>query len=223
MPRSRRSSRSPRRPRTGRPPVLSTAQPRDQAQPLAYQLKVTLTGSKPPIWRRFSVPGEITLDRLHDVLQIVIGWEDKHLHRFEIDGKAYSEKPEEEFEGQEEGGCRLGALINKRMTFSYIYDYGDDWHHTVVVEKISPVPEKHMAVVVCLSGKNHCPPEDVGGLEGYEEFLEALDDPEHEMHEQYRDWLGAAFDPKAFDVDAVNLELARYARWSRPRKIWDDV
>lgn len=200
------------------PSITKTDLDRDAVRLYAYQIKVTLTESKPPTWRRFSVPGEITLDRLHDVIQIVMGWEDRHLHRFEIDGKTYSESPEEEFEGLEEGNFRLSGLIQQLSKFAYIYDYGDNWHHTIAVEKITPVPPNHKAITTCLAGKRRCPPEDAGGLHGFYEFLDAVDDPQHDLHEQYRDWLGVPFDAKEFDDDAVNLELAWYARWSRPRR-----
>lgn len=120
----------------------------------SYQLKVTLMGIKPPIWRRFAVPGEITLDRLHDVIQIVMGWQDHHLHLFTIGDQHYSEAPEEEFEGVEEGDFRLCDLIRApRTCFGYDYDFGDGWKHTVVVEQITPVPKGHEAIIVCLDGK----------------------------------------------------------------------
>ena len=185
---------------------------------LSYQLKITLLDTKPPVWRRVVVPGEITLDRLHDVIQIVMGWDDYHLHLFKIDGQSYSESPEEEFEGKKEWTYRLCDLVKTApSSFGYEYDFGDNWHHRVDVEQISKVPEGYKAVTKCLEGKRHCPPEDVGGTSGYAGFLQVIKDPKHPEHKQLLKWAGGSFDPKQFDVDAVNLELLKYARWSRPR------
>jgi len=192
-------------------------------QKTAYQIKMALSGIKPPIWRRFSVPGEITLDRLHDVIQIVMGWEEMHLHCFEINGQRYTEAPEDaDLDGVEEGRHRLCDLIKRpKAKFTYEYDFGDGWHHTLVIEKITPVPKDHEARIVCLHGRRSCPPEDVGGIWGYGEFLAALANPEHAEHTEYLEWCGGEFDPDAFDEDTVNLELLKYARWSRPRVLSD--
>lgn len=184
----------------------------------AYHIKITLDGSKPAIWRRFVVPGEIRLDKLHDVIQVVMGWTDSHLHLFEIGGRAFAEEPEEEWEGAEERGFRLCDLVSEAKTeFRYKYDFGDGWEHTLVVEKITPVPANHYVVPTCLEGKHHCPPEDVGGLDGYAQFIKAYQNPRHEEYEQYHDWAGDDYDPKAFDAHTVNLELHKLERWSRNR------
>ena len=185
---------------------------------LAYELKITLLDTKPPVWRWFCVPGEITLDRLHNVIQIVMGWQDHHLHLFKIDGTIYAEKPEEEWEGEEEKYHRLCDLVTSaKAQFDYDYDFGDSWHHRIVVEKISTVPEGHKAVTKCFDGKRRCPPEDVGGTPGFAEFVEACKDPKHPEHKRYLTWVGGSFDPNDFDPEAVNLELFKYVRWSRPR------
>lgn len=198
---------------------------RDTTKQTAYIIKISLVGAKPAIWRRFCVPGEITLDRLHDVIQIVMGWHECHLHRFEIDGKRYSEAPEDaEVEGTEEGSFRLWDLVPRTKTkFLYEYDFGDGWTHELTVEQIDDVPKGHHACIGCMDGKRSCPPEDVGGVDGYAEFLAALKNPQHTEHEGYLEWCGGEFDPNAFDLDAVNLELARYARWSRPRQLPQDL
>ena len=191
----------------------------------AYWLKITLTGSKPAVWRRFVVPGEISLDRLHDVIQIVMGWEDSHLHSFQGCNQRYTEAPEDiDTEGQEEEEHRLCDVVPRvKSKFEYEYDFGDGWRHTLVVEGIKPVPPKHCACIMCLEGKRSCPPEDVGGLNGYEEFLGALKDPAHPEHASYKEWCGGSFDANAFDAEAVNLELLRYVRWSRPRRLEQEL
>ena len=195
--------------------------PRANPADTAYILKITLIGGKPPIWRRFCVPGQITLDRLHDVIQIVMGWEEKHLHCFEVNGQRYTEEPEDmETEGHDEGSFRLCALVPRvGTTFSYEYDFGDGWEHTLDVEDIKPVPEGHAACVACLAGKRSCPPEDVGGMDGFREFLAAIVQPEHPRYKRNRRWVGRKFDPEAFHRNAINLELGKYARWSRPRTV----
>lgn len=195
----------------------------ESATKTAYIIKIALVGSKPSIWRRFCVPGEITLDRLHDVIQIVMGWEEYHLHRFEINGRRFTENPEEDAEGEEESGFFLSELVQQRRTkFLYAYDFGDGWHHELVVESIDEVPEGHLACIICMDGKRACPPEDAGGIDGYAEYLAALKDPKHPEHKSYRDWSGP-FDPSEFDLDAVNLELAKYCRWARPRSVSQEI
>lgn len=185
---------------------------------LVFELKITLLETKPPVWRRFCVPGEITLDRLHDVIQIVMGWDDCHLHLFKIGGKAYSEEPEEEWEGAEERHHGLCDLVTSaRKHFDYKYDFGDDWDHRIVVEKISKAPKGYIAEAKCLGGKRRCPPEDVGGTHGFAEFVLACKDLKHPEHKRNLMWVGGSFDPDDFNPNAVNLELRKYKRWSRPR------
>jgi hypothetical protein len=147
----------------------------------AYVLEITLSGSKPPVWRRFCVPGEISLDRLHDIIQIVMGWQEKHLHCFEIAGQRYTEAPEDrEIEGIEEASFRLCDLAPDPETrFTYEYDFGDGWYHHVSVQSITPIPTGHHGCISCMDGERSCPPEDVGGIDGYREFLTALKDPKH--------------------------------------------
>ncbi|MBN1488712.1 MAG: plasmid pRiA4b ORF-3 family protein [Phycisphaerae bacterium] len=190
-----------------------------------YVIKIVLRESKPAIWRRFRVPGAISLDRLHDVIQIVMGWQEKHLHCFEIGDQRYTEAPEDcDTEGIEEAHFTLDDLVSSAKTkFAYQYDFGDSWWHTLKVERVTPVPRGHCAYVACMDGKRSCPPEDVGGIDGYSEFLNAMKDRTHPEHESYQEWHGSAFDPKAFDADAVNLELAKYVRWTRPRAIAQEL
>lgn len=177
-----------------------------------YQLKITLKGLKPPIWRRILVPGAITLNKLHGIIQIVMGWEDYHLHSFTI-GKDLYGVPEPGWEfGQTEKDdrkCKLQDLVSSaKMKFLYIYDFGDDWIHEIVVEKILP-PDKDLKKPVCLDGKLAGPPEDSGGVWGYANMIEIIDDPEHEEHESLKEWLGEDFDPAFFDIEMVNARLSK--------------
>jgi hypothetical protein len=177
-----------------------------------YELKMTLRGSEPPIWRRLQVPGSIKLDRLHEVFQVAMGWTDSHLHQFVDPPMVYSVPSEEDYPGVErldERRFRLADLAqHEKASFLYEYDFGDGWGHDVLVEKIvSAGPEKKRAV--CLAGEKACPPEDCGGIWGYYELLEALNNPKHESHQEMLDWLGEPFDPGRFDPEEVNAILRR--------------
>jgi len=181
-----------------------------------YLLKIQLLYTEPAIWRRFVVPNSITLDRLHDVIQIVMGWTDSHLHEFTIGNKRYTEYPQFKEDGLPCGKYRLGDLIKQKgRAFSYLYDFGDNWEHELVLEETRYVDPEMM--VACLEGERACPPEDVGGVSGYEEFCKALQDPNHEAHEMYMEWSGGNYDPRRFDAESVNGELMKYLRWSRNR------
>ena len=175
-----------------------------------YQLKVTLIDSKPPIWRRVLVRGDSTLAELHQVLQPVMGWWDCHLHQF-IVGETYYGEPHPDYsdylEMNDERQFTLGDIVfGEGSKFAYEYDFGDSWEHVLLVEKIlSPEPGQHYPT--CIKGRRACPPEDVGGIWGYAEFLQAIQNPDHPEHEEYLEWGGEAFDPEAFDLDAVNAAL----------------
>ncbi|OGO16178.1 MAG: hypothetical protein A2Z14_13895, partial [Chloroflexi bacterium RBG_16_48_8] len=180
-----------------------------------YQIKVTLKDTHPPIWRRIQVPASITLLELHEILQIVMGWEDYHLHVFTIDGDDYGDTIYDEYNElgfKEETRCKLSQLIHEEgVRFVYEYDFGDSWEHTLLVEKIFPA-EKGIPYPRCVKGKRSCPPEDVGGVWGYENFLDAIQDPEHVEHGEYLEWIGGEFDPESFDLEEVNDRLGRIAR-----------
>ena len=175
-----------------------------------YQIKVTLEGSKPPIWRRLLVLGDITLGDLHSIIQAAFGWWDYHLHQFIIGG-IYFGVPHPDYEDyldmNDERKIRLHQITERDgFKFRYEYDFGDGWLHQVLVEKILP-PEPGQDYPVCIKGRRACPPEDVGGIWGYYYFLEAIGDPEHEEHDQYLEWAGDEFDPAAFDLEEANHAL----------------
>lgn len=173
-----------------------------------YQIKVTLMRSKPPIWRRLLVSGNATLFNLHKIIQIAMGWTNSHLHQFIIDGEHYSIPSEEDWEPViDEREHRIAEIAPvEQSKFIYEYDFGDSWEHESIVEKILPVDPK-LEYPFCMAGKRACPPEDVGGTWGFEEFLEAMKDPKHEEHESYVTWWGGLFDPEAIDLDEINQGL----------------
>jgi hypothetical protein len=187
-----------------------------------YQLKVTLQHVRPPVWRRFQVRGRTTLAGLHRVLQTVMGWTDSHLHEFEIALDRYGiPDPEDDYEVADERDFRLEQVVPVQgLHFTYRYDFGDNWEHTLYVEKILP-PEPAQRYPFCLAGQNACPPEDVGGIGGYARFLEALQDPADAEHGEYLEWIGGEFDPEAFDLEEVSDALNRMrVQWA---PLWETV
>ena len=176
-----------------------------------YQLKITLCDSKPPIWRRFLVPSDMNLAKLHHVIQEVMGWTDSHLHQFKVGNIYYGATYPNDFDGapetRDERKARLDMLVSRlKAKFIYEYDFGDSWEHEVVLEKILP-PESGIKYPVCIAGKRACPPEDCGGVWGYDSLLETINDPNHPEHEDMVEWLGGDFDPEAFDAEVVNKAL----------------
>ena len=148
-----------------------------KAKPFIYDLKITLLGIEPPIWRRIQVPSTLLLCCLHDAFQAVMGWTDSHLHQFEKDVKNWGVPENDEFGDLElidEGKVPVGRVLKTEGdSMVYLYDFGDSWRHEVVLEKIVPV-DAPPPNPVCLDGKRRCPPEDVGGVSGYQEFLEVI-------------------------------------------------
>lgn len=175
-----------------------------------YQLKVTLEEIEPPVWRQLEVPGDITLATLHSVFQLAMGWLDYHLHEFRIGAVAYGE-PDPEFDDdqavKDDRRGRLSRAVDRvGVEFAYLYDFGDGWMHRIVVENIHP-PEPRIRHPRVLAGARACPPEDVGGPDGYVDFLDAIADRKHPEHDAMLEWVGGEFDPEAFDVDARNREF----------------
>ena len=177
-----------------------------------YQLKITLLDIDPAIWRRFQVRENVTLYGLHDYIQgVMLGWADYHLHEFEIDGEHYG-VPDPEYDDvpemrlKNENCYKLCQLTKPGDVFLYRYDFGDNWEHEIVVEKKLP-SKLRIEYPICLEGQRRCPLEDCGGPWGYEEFLEAISDPDHEEHDSYLEWAGGSFDPEAFDLKRINNAL----------------
>lgn len=181
-----------------------------------YQIKVDLLGAEPPIWRRLLVDAEVRLPRLHEILQVAMGWTNSHLHEFLV-GEIRFGEPDAEFDTPPIDYAAIQLIqIAPRVgsAVRYLYDFGDHWEHVIVVEEALPRKSVTDALPICVDGERACPPEDVGGTHGYTEFLIALSNPYHPEHKQWRRWAGRSFDPAAFDLDRVNRRLARY----RPRR-----
>jgi hypothetical protein len=180
----------------------------------AYQLLVVLEGSEPKIWRQISVPGNMTLADLDRIIQAAMGWTNSHLHQFTIEGQLYGVLDDEwidEMQSLPDNEFTLDAVLGTEVkSFSYEYDFGDGWQHQVEVQMVIIADEKRNSWPMCLAGANACPPEDVGGLGGYEEFLEAIGDPIHEDYDSMRRWCGGPFDPQGFDVNSSNRDIRRW-------------
>ena len=183
-----------------------------------YQIKVTLRDTRPPIWRRLLVPAGLTLDALHDVLQVAMGWDDSHMHEFRIGQRRFGKPdPNDRLMGLDPVGNERATHLYKVLgkvgaKATYTYDFGDGREHVIVVEKVLP-PDPAGHYPICVGGKLQGPPDDCGGVPGYYNLLEALRDPDHEEHEDLLDWVGGEFNPDAFSVDEVNQKLAPLQRW----------
>ena len=178
-----------------------------------YQFKITLKYIKPPIWRRIQVPENYSFWDLHVAIQDSMGWLDYHLHEFEIIDPSTGMKVniglpiDDDFDIGEEVIPGWKAKIADYFTMNnkrahYEYDFGDGWEHIIELEKILP-RKKGITYPVCTGGKRACPPEDVGGTGGYEDFLKIITNPDHEEYEEMIQWAGGPFDPEHFDPEEV--------------------
>jgi hypothetical protein len=178
-----------------------------------YQLKISLQYCTPPIWRRVTVPNDITLPNLHRIIQAVMGWMGGHLHEFGTGSVSYGEIdpnwPEEDEYLRDEKSVKLNALLKKeKQKIRYIYDFGDDWQHVIELEKILST-DTASSTPKCITGRRACPPEDCGGIDGYYEILDIINDPDHPEREETLEWLGEEdFDPAFFDVNEINSRLS---------------
>ena len=186
-------------------------------QPSIYQLKVTLEDIKPPIWRRILVPSNINLGQFHLVLQIVMGWTNSHLHQFSSGRNLYGMADDDMgldfgLEMEDETQYQLSDLLTKEKSWlRYEYDFGDGWSHKIVLEK-KLAYDPNIKLPSCVKGKRACPPEDCGGVWGYQELLEVIQDPEHPEYEEMLEWLGDELDPEEFNLEETNSILAKYAK-----------
>src|SRR4051812_32768568 len=186
--------------------------PKTKASKNVITLKVTLRGTKPPIWRRLVMPGTMTLGDLHQAIQAAMGWHDGHLHAFTIGGEQFGDRHSVDDVADENRVTLNGLLRSPVVRFAYTYDFGDNWEHTVAFEKSEPVVEG-VSYPICITGKRNCPPEECGGVWGYEEMLAILANPTHPEHAERIDWIGEEFDPDEFDLELANTMLAaRFAK-----------
>jgi hypothetical protein len=189
-----------------------------------YQLKITLLGVKPPVWRRIQVR-DCSLENLHEHIQTSMGWQNRHLHHFKIGEQLYGdpmllEERVEEMDYKDSTTTMLSDFMpktGKRLRFFYEYDFSDSWKHEVLFEGC-PMPEAGRRYPICLEGDRACPPEDVGGVCGYAEFLKTIHDKNHEEREVMLEWEGGWFYPEEFDpVTATKSMNKGLPKW-KPRR-----
>lgn len=173
----------------------------------SYQLRVELKGVKPAVWRRIAVPGTIKLSKLHQILLAAMGWQGGHLHEFIFADAMYGEaQVEMEPSVEDESRVSLIKAMDGSNSFTWVYDYGDYWEHKIKFERIVDLGVP-LDTAMCITGRNACPPEDVGGTPGYAEFLDAIGDSANPDHQTMLQWCGGAFDPSAFDPFDAQLRL----------------
>lgn len=184
-----------------------------------YQFQITLKEIKPKIWRRIQVPSGYNFWDLHVAIQDAMGWQDYHLHQFTIINPKTGKKEfigipdDEDFEEIIPGNK---AKISKYFVFpkdkaNYEYDFGDGWEHEIILEKVLPVIEGSK-YPQCIAGERACPPEDCGGIYGYENLLEIIRDPKDKEYKETIEWLGREFDPEDFNSKSVQFDDPK-ERW----------
>lgn len=177
------------------------------------RIRIQLDDVEPAIWRRVEVPLTSSLKAVHDVIQAVMLFENYHLFQFEIGERRYGyPDPEWGDDMRDARNIRLGAILARGETrFTYTYDFGDDWRHTIVVEEVV-VADPMVDCPRFIEGARRAPPEDVGGLPGFEEFLRVMADPADPEHDNILTWYGRPFEPDDIDLAIINERLAKLAR-----------
>ena len=175
-------------------------------EPIA-RILIELRDPQPRIWRRADVPASSTLIALHEIIQVAMGWSDAHLFEFRIGDKVYGEPDPDDILYERKvyraKGLRLKSLIDRGVDrFEYVYDFGDNWIHDIIIEGVRD-GEADVDYPAFVDGARRGPPEDVGGRDGFMEFLEAVLDPRHEGHDRMLEWYGKPFDP--FDIDEKHV------------------
>ncbi|GAC1592701.1 MAG: plasmid pRiA4b ORF-3 family protein [Sphingomicrobium sp.] len=176
-------------------------------------LRIELKNTDPPIWRLVEVPTSITLEVLHDIVQVTMGWLDYHLWEIVVDGQAYGLPMEEDWgtaPRKVAGRVRLRDVLTPgTTTIDYTYDFGDSWEHKLTISDVRP-GDPTAAYPRFIAGKRDCPPEDCGGIPGYYDLLEARADPKHPDHDEITEWLDE-YDPEALDIFPIEVALGRIA------------
>lgn len=177
------------------------------------RIRIVLLDVTPQIWRTIEVPSTVSLRGLHDAIQAVVPFDNRHLFLFEIGDRRYG-IPDREWDAdmRDAKNIRIGALIDRGVTeLGYTYDFGDDWRFHLTIEDVLPVAEGE-SYPRLVGGARRGPPEDVGGFPGFEEFLSAMRDPTHERHAEQSRWYGRPFDPAEIDHPEITVRLAKLVR-----------
>ena len=189
--------------------MAKTAAQTRTASKVPLSLKVTLYGTKPPVWRRLLIPGEMTLGDLHEAIQAAMGWDGGHLHAFDIAGRQYGD-PDSLDEVADEERLTLNKVRNTGVSrFTYTYDFGDNWEHSLIVSDVR-AGDPAIPYPRFIAGERDCPPEDCGGIPGFYAMLEARADPDHPENAEITEWLDG-YDPDDLDVFPITVALNRIA------------
>jgi hypothetical protein len=183
--------------------LRGTAQPGDPV----LQVRITLRDvDDPPVWRQVLIPAAYILSRVHRVIQAAMGWQDCHMHAFQVGKTTYGPDPAGELGHADETKARLADLVGAGTRISYEYDFGDGWEHDLVVEARAAA-EAGKIYPACIAGEGACPPEDSGGAYGFEELKEVLAGPPSAERDEMQEWAGD-YDPASFDLAAANAAVA---------------
>lgn len=179
------------------------------------RLHIALEGVEPAVWRRVEVPLQTSLKVLHEVIQAAMPFRNRHLFLFEVDGRRYTQPDPDGMFGQGMGlarNMRLAALVARGETgFRYTYDLGDDWSHAITIEAVDTVDDAPLYPRL-VDGAGRAPPEDVGGVPGFETFREAMADPAHPLHPELVEWHGGPFPAAEPDRTTITVLMAALAR-----------
>lgn len=173
---------------------------------MIYQILIELEGVSPRTWRKIRVDADITMRTFHHIIQLTTGWENCHLYRFEANGETITQIDFVDGDYVEDHEVQLDEfLTDEGDKILYLYDFGDSWKHHITLEKIVDSDEEF--IPRCMGGERNCPPEDVGGLQGYLEFVQIMANPRLPEYEEKLDWYGAVYDPERFRMDIINEDL----------------
>lgn len=187
---------------------------------MVYQIKVSLEDTRPPVWRRLIIQPRISFLDLHFIIQGAMGWENAHMFNFMVNGGGLNRTIGVSYDddwGMDdmEDAAEVpvnSVLLKAKDKVGYVYDFGDNWYHTVVLEKV--LNEAILPKAICVKGTGACPPEDCGSIPGYYQLVESVNNPSAPDHADMMEWLGLSdgetWDPKVFDVDEANSQIQDY-------------
>ncbi len=180
---------------------------------MVYEVSIDLKGVDPKIWRKIHVNSDVSLHELHHIIQISMGWTNSHLYSFIIDEIEYSLK-DYDYDTHKYGNAKAYRIKEfKNEPIEYVYDFGDYWEHYVKILK--EIEGERLLHPKCIEGEGTCPPEDVGGIHGFEEFKEIMKDKTHPERESYIDWYGSVFNPYEVDLEGINKQFVNLQEYIR--------
>ena len=191
------------------------------SKPCLITLRIELVGTTPLVWRRITLDGRSSFANLHHVIQAAMGWHDAHLHQFRINNRYIGvpdpESDAPEWHSEDERKVFLNRVLTDDAVFTYLYDFGDGWEHRLLVEEYDDSDDLRFGDGDAWvdAGERACPPEDCGGVGGFQDFLEKLEDePYSDESKELREWAGLDYDPAGFDRQAANAAIKRLL-WNR--------